>query len=54
MKKKKQYKYNTKHPIGTCCDCGKEMIFNVPRLGANGGFVHKETGEFMCQKEKII
>lgn len=24
------------------------MVFNVPRLGPNGGFVHKETADLLC------
>jgi len=38
------------HPIGTCMQCGKEMAYNVPRLGANGGFVHKDSGSLSCYK----
>lgn len=32
----------------TCAKCGRAMRFNVPRLGPNGGFVHSETGDFLC------
>jgi hypothetical protein len=45
---KKQYPWNPKHPIGTCADCGKEMVYNVPRMGPDGGFVHKDTGSLTC------
>ena len=45
---KTKYEYNPAHPIGTCGDCGGEMIYNVPRLGINGGFIHKETGQLLC------
>lgn len=31
-----------------CGWCGKLMRYNVPRIGANGGFVHAETGKFEC------
>lgn len=34
--------------IGTCGHCGAEMRYNVPRLGPNGGYVHKATGRFDC------
>lgn len=44
------FPYNPAHSIGTCAKCGKEMTFNVPRLGLEGGFVHKDTGEFLCAK----
>lgn len=44
----KTYEYNPKHKIGTCAKCGGEMIYNVPRLGASGGFIHKETGYISC------
>lgn len=40
--------YNPAHAVGTCSACGKEMIFNVPRLGKHGGFIHKESGYYMC------
>ena len=32
----------------TCGKCGAEMTYNVPRLGPNGGFVHKATGRLEC------
>ncbi len=38
------YPHNLEHPIGTCADCGKEMRYNVPRLGPGGGFVHVDGG----------
>jgi len=43
-----KFEWNPAHPIGTCCTCGEEMAYNVPRLGKNGGFVHKATGKFSC------
>lgn len=43
------FKYNPAHEIGTCAKCGKEMIYNVPRLGAAGGFIHKDTRDFECK-----
>jgi hypothetical protein len=42
------FPYNPEHPIGTCARCGQEMIYNVPRMGPNGGFVHKASGKLMC------
>lgn len=45
---KEPYAHNPAHLIGTCAKCGEEMIFNVPRLGANGGYVHKSNGKFDC------
>lgn len=36
-----------------CCDCGKEMRFNVPRLGPGGGYVHAHTGFLVCQKNDL-
>jgi hypothetical protein len=24
------------------------MIWNCPRLGPDGGFIHKESGKFLC------
>jgi hypothetical protein len=38
-----------KHPAGTCAGCGEEMIWNVPRLGPDGGYIHKSTGLFLCK-----
>ncbi len=42
------YSYNPDHPIATCADCGGEMVHNVPRLGPDGGYVHKATGQLQC------
>lgn len=42
------YGYNPKHYIGTCRRCGGEMVYNVPRFGAHGGFIHQESGRFLC------
>lgn len=44
------FKWNPAHPIGTCGRCGGEMVHNVPRLGPDGGFVHKATGTILCKK----
>ncbi len=46
---KVKYPHNPNHKIGTCSECGEEMVYNVPRLGANGGFIHKETGGLSCK-----
>jgi len=43
--------WNPAHPIGTCTKCGAEMIYNVPRLGPDGGFVHVATGSPLCDPE---
>ena len=32
----------------TCTKCGGRMVFNVPRMGPDGGFVHASTGSFEC------
>lgn len=32
----------------TCKRCGKAMRFNVPRLGPDGGFIHADSGKFLC------
>ena len=40
--------WNPEHPSGTCADCGKEMVHNVPRLGSRGGYVHKDTMQMEC------
>lgn len=40
--------HNPAHPIGTCGDCGEEMVYNVPRIGPDGGFVHEATGKLLC------
>lgn len=37
-------------PLPTCAYCGKAMIFNVPRMGAAGGFVHAGTHTWECEK----
>jgi hypothetical protein len=47
-----RFKYNPAHPCGTCGDCGEEMVWNVPRLGPTGGFVHKATGRYECNPPK--
>lgn len=46
--KSSKFGWNPAHPVGTCGDCGAEMAHNVPRLGADGGFVHKATGKLEC------
>lgn len=33
-----------------CEHCGKEVVYNVPRIGASGGFIHKETCSFLCSQ----
>lgn len=43
-----EYPHNPDHPIGTCVKCGEEMVYNVPRMGPNGGFIHKATGKYEC------
>lgn len=43
-----EFSYNPAHAIGTCGTCGAEMAYNVPRLGSNGGYIHKTTGRFEC------
>ena len=43
------YGHNPTHAIGTCGNCGAEMVYNVPRLGPSGGFVHKATGSLVCE-----
>lgn len=50
------YTHNPAHLIGTCADCGEEMIHNVPRMGPDGGFVHKATGYVLCgpRPENVI
>ena len=47
--KPQPFPYNSAHEVGTCAKCGQEMRFNSPRLGPNGGYVHKDTGEYDCQ-----
>ena len=49
----KGYGHNPAHPIGTCRGCGEEMTYNVPRLGPDGGFVHKWTGRYECSSPNI-
>ena len=44
------FKYNPDHTIGTCSKCGEEMLFNVPRIGRDGGYIHKSTGKFSCKE----
>lgn len=46
-----EHSYNPVHAIGTCGNCGEEMIYNVPRLGGNGGYIHKRTRSFACNGE---
>ena len=46
---KVKYSHNPNYKIGTCLECGEEMVYNVPRLGANGGFIHKETKGLGCK-----
>ena len=36
----------------TCVKCGKDMKYNVPRLGADAGYVHAATGSFECEETK--
>lgn len=43
------YPYNPKHKTATCADCGEEMVYNVPRLGANGGYFHKDNKSLDCK-----
>ncbi len=44
-----RFPYNPAHEVGTCAKCGREMRYNVPRLGPDGGYVHKDTGKLDCQ-----
>lgn len=37
-----------------CADCGHAMVHNVPRLGPNGGYVHKDTAQFDCGPRKEL
>lgn len=48
-----EFTHNPEHAFGTCAKCGEEMVANVPRLGVDGGFIHKSTGEFMCGVAKL-
>lgn len=45
------FPWNPAHKAGTCGRCGKEMAWNVPRLGPDGGFVHKDTGQPGCDDQ---
>lgn len=45
------FRHNPAHEIGTCGRCGEEMAYNVPRLGPNGGYIHKATGSLSCADE---
>lgn len=47
-----QFSWNPAHPLGTCARCGEEMVYNIPRLGADGGFVHKETRQLLCADQE--
>ena len=47
-----KYQYNPDHAVGTCGKCGKEMIYNVPRLGSAGGYIHKETNKLECKQDE--
>lgn len=39
-----------KKSLGAICGkCGGLMIFNVPRLGERGGYIHRDTGKFDCE-----
>lgn len=49
IKKSSKFAWNPAHAVGTCADCGEEMVYNVPRLGRNGGFVHKNTHALLCK-----
>jgi hypothetical protein len=44
--------YNPSQTVGTCSKCGEEMLFTVPRIGRDGGYIHKSTGKFLCKDEK--
>lgn len=48
----KEYGHNPAHAIGTCATCGEEVVYNVPRLGPSGGYVHKATGQLQCNNLK--
>lgn len=47
-----EFSHNPAHEIGTCARCGEEMVYNVPRLGPVGGFVHKSDGQYLCGGRK--
>lgn len=42
------YPYDATHEVATCGLCGQEMGYNVPRLGPDGGFIHKHNSSFSC------
>lgn len=31
-----------------CMICDSVMVYNVPHLGAAGGYVHQNTRQFLC------
>lgn len=37
-----------------CMDCGDAMRHNVPRMGPEGGWVHKSTGSLLCGPRKEV
>lgn len=43
-----KFEWNPRHSIGTCTQCGEEVVYNVPRMGPDGGFVHAKTGRMQC------
>lgn len=49
-----EFPWNPAHKIGTCARCGEEMVLNVPRMGAAGGFIHKATRDFACMDGKLL
>jgi hypothetical protein len=49
-----EHKHDPVHPIGTCADCGGEMVYNVPRMGPDGGYVHKNTGRYDCGGSQAV
>jgi hypothetical protein len=42
-----EFPHNPEH-LATCKRCGGEMVFNVPRMGAAGGHIHKSNYQFTC------
>jgi hypothetical protein len=34
--------------LATCVKCGAAMVFNVPRLGPSGGYIHAQARSFLC------
>lgn len=48
-----RFSYNPDHPLGTCGQCGAELVHNVPRLGNAGGFVHKSSGKVQCDMAPV-